>query len=275
MVFHNGEVVDVDVRQMIESITREILQSMSIPQVKKPKWLFIFCDSTAHESFADQFIALQNHGICHDILFLDGETSSWLGMHRIECTGAGKIIATDEYAPAPLELPKEYDGIVIPEIDLDNAARVVTGLKGTIKAEIIFSALVLGKAVLVGEDGPGMKRSDRRCLKTLTLPGPYQKLFQRHVNEMKELGIEFMAQKGLAASIIRKSRASQQEAALALPHQDTQGQQPAAVKLLTADWVKSQSDFPDQKLVLRQGAIVSPLAMDLLKEKGIAVHYVR
>ncbi|MDF2682547.1 MAG: hypothetical protein K0R47_3737 [Brevibacillus sp.] len=265
----------MDVRQMIESITREIMQSMSMPQVKRPKWLFIFCDSKAHESFSDQFIALQNHGICHDILFLDGETSSWLGMHRIECTGAGKIIATDEYAPAPLELPKEYDGIVIPEIDLDNAARVVAGLKGTIKAEIIFSALVLGKPVLVGEDGPGVKRSDRRCLKTLTLPGPYHKLFQRHVNDMKELGIEFAAQKGLAESIIRKNRASQQAAEHAQSIPDSQGQQPVTVKLLSADWVKSQSDFPDQTLVLRQGAIVSPLAMDLLKEKGIAVHFMR
>lgn len=265
----------MDVRQMIESITREILQSMSIPQEKKPKWLFIFCDSTAHESFADQFIALQNHGICHDLLFLDGETSSWLGMNRIECGGAGKIIAADEYAPAPLELPKEYDGIVIPEIDLDNAARVVAGLKGTIKAEIIFSALILGKPVLVGEDVPGIKRSDRRCLKTLTLPGPYQKLFLRHVNDMKELGIEFAPQHGLAASIIRMNRASRQAAELASPHQDGQGRQPAAVKLLTAEWVRAQTDFPDSTLVLRQGAIISPLAMDLLKEKGIRVHYVR
>ncbi|RNB79139.1 hypothetical protein EDM59_28240 [Brevibacillus nitrificans] len=260
----------MDVRQMIESITREILQSMSTPQEKKPKWLFIFCDSTAHEAFTDQFIALQNHGICHDILFLDGETSSWLGMHRIECAGAGKIIATDEYAPAPLELPKEYDGIVIPEIDLDNAARVVAGLKGSIKAEVIFSALVLGKPVLVGEDVPGIKRSDRRCLKALSLPGPYQKLFQRHVNDMKELGIEFAAQKGLADAIIRKNRVS-------LPNHEpgSGGQQPVTAKLLTADWVKAQSEFTEDKLVLRQGAIVSPLAMDLLKEKGVAVRYVR
>ncbi|QRG66589.1 hypothetical protein [Brevibacillus choshinensis] len=265
----------MDVRQMIESITREVLQSMKIPQEKKPKWLFIFCDSTAHEPFADQFIALQNHGICHDLLFLDGETSSWLGMHRIECGGAGKIIATDEYAPAPLELPKEYDGIVIPEIDLDNAARVAAGLKGTIKAEVIFSALVLGKPVLVGEDVPGIKRSDRRCLKTLTLPLPYQKLFLRHVNDMKELGIEFAAQKELAASIIRKSRAIRQAAELAIPLPDAAGMQPADAKLITADWVQSQSDFPDSALVLRQGAIVSPLALDLLKEKGVKVHYVR
>ncbi|WNC13679.1 hypothetical protein [Brevibacillus brevis] len=266
----------MDVRQMIESITRELLQSMNGSQEKRPKWLFIFCDSTAHEPFADQFIALQNHGICHDILFLDGETSSWLGMHRIECGGAGKIIATDEYAPAPLELPKEYDGIAIPEIDLDNAARVATGLKGTIKAEIIFSALVLGKPVLVGEDVPGIKRADRRCLRTLSLPGPYRTLFLRHLDGMRELGVEFAAQNGMADAIIRKQEDVQREVVLAGSGEHApQSRQPVAAKLVTADWVQSQADFPDQMLILRHGAIVSPLAMDVLKEKGIVVRYVR
>jgi hypothetical protein len=267
----------MDIRQMIESITREILQSMKTDnqQVQKPKWLFIFCDSTAHEPFADQFIALQNHGICHDILFLDGETSSWLGMHRIECGGAGKIIAADEYAPAPLELPKEYDGIIIPEIDLDNAARVVSGLKGTIKAEIIFSALVLGKPVLIGEDVPGIKRSDRRCLKTLSLPAPYRKVFQQHVDQMKELGVEFVLQKDLADAAIRKSKAGRLTIEGGVQTEISGDQELFSEKLVTAEWVMSQADFPDRRLVLRQGTIVSPLAMDLLKEKRIAVHYVR
>lgn len=260
----------MDIRQMIESITREILQSMEPdkPQEKKSRWLYVFCDSKAHEPFDDQFITLHNHGICHDILFLDGETSSWLGMHRIECGGAGKIIAADEYAPIPLEVPKEYDGVIIPEIDLDNAARVAAGLKGTIKAEIIFAALVLGKPVFIGEDVPGLKRADRRSLKTLTLPAPYQKLFLQHVNAMRELGVEFYPQKGLADAVIRESRAG--KLAVETGHQEVH-----STRLLTADWVAKQTDFPDDRLVLREGTIVSPLAKDLLREKGITVHFVR
>ncbi|MCM3593023.1 hypothetical protein M4D58_20575 [Brevibacillus borstelensis] len=269
----------MDVRKLVESITRELLASMQAEKEKlqKHKLLFIFCDSTAHETFADQFIALQNHGICHDILFLDGETSSWLGMHRIECGGAGKIIAADEYAPAPLELPKEYDGVIVPEIDLDNAARVAAGLKGTIKAEIIFSALVLGKFVLVGEDVPGIKRSDRRCLKTLSLPAAYQKLFERHVSEMKDLGVEFFPQRELANAAVRKWTSKRQAEALKESDQLPGGVRkllPGSGKLISAEWVKSQPDFPENRLILEQGAIVSPLAMDLLKERGITVHYV-
>lgn len=260
---------------MIESVTREILLEMKEERERqnRPKVLFIFCDSTAHEPFIDQLIELNNHGINHDILFLDGETSAWLGMHRIECGGAGKIIALDEYAPAPLEVPKEYAGIVIPEIDLDNAARVVSGMKGTIKAEIIFSALVLQKFVLVGEDIPGIKRSDRRTLKAPTLPLPYQKLFQRQVGEMKELGVEFQPEKELARAVIQKLAAANQAEQSAESELASEESSQFKGKLLTADWVKSQTGFPDKTVLLKRGVIVSPLAQDLLRERGIRIQF--
>ncbi|TCP31544.1 hypothetical protein EV207_10233 [Scopulibacillus darangshiensis] len=263
----------MDLRETVESIVREIIQTINKEREQKaqPKVLFIFCDSTAHEAFRDDFIKLKNHGICHDILFLDGETSSWLGINHVECQGAGKVIATDENAPAPIELPKEYEGIVIPEIDLDNAFRVVSGMKGTIKAEIIFSAIMLKKLVIIGEDSPGIKRSDRRCLNTVSLPGPYQKRFQQYVQEMKGLGIRFRNQKGLIDTVINRLKAEVSEKPNSLPGKFNNNHLTFGGKLLTAGWIQSQTDFPDQTIFLRKGAIVSPLAKDLLKEKGLTV----
>lgn len=279
---------------MIESIVRELVQAMQAEQAKKPKVLYLFCDSTAHEAFTDHFILLKNSGICYDMLFLDGETSSWLGLHKIECAGPGKIIAADEYAPAPLELPLEYDGIVIPEIDVDNAARAAQGLKGTVKAEILFSALVLNKFVLIGDDIPGLKRADRRTLKTLTLPKPYVKLFERYKRELAALGAEFAPQKLLAEAVVRKCGVEQRQPVSEAPARGTSSPEPvnaqagvanssaaaadSAVfegKLLTAEWVKRQTDTaPDvRKLILGKGTIVSPLAADLLREKDVAVQY--
>jgi hypothetical protein len=263
--------MDSNLKAMIESIAREIVNTWNNEKTSLPKVLFIFCDSTAHEPFSDQFIQLQNNGICHDLLFLDGETSSWLGMSRVECSGAGKVIAADEYAPAPLELPKEYDAVIVPEIDLDNAARVVAGLKGTIKAEIIFSALVLNKPVIIGEDVPGLKRSDRRTLKTVALPPAYQKLFQRYMNELRELGIDTVPQKNIAETVIRKLNAVKRAQENSL---DARAEQTHffSGKLLTADWVKQQN-FSEKVLHVRQGTILSPLALDVLKEKGIQIQY--
>ncbi|MFB6362944.1 hypothetical protein ACFCP7_02640 [Paenibacillus elgii] len=284
----------MEIKPMIESIVRELVQAMQAEQAKKPKVLYLFCDSTAHEAFTDHFILLKNSGICYDLLFLDGETSAWLGLHKIESSGPGKIIAADEYAPAPLELPLEYDGIVIPEIDVDNAARAAQGLKGTVKAEILFSALVLNKFVLIGDDIPGLKRSDRRTLKTLTLPKPYVKLFERYKRELAALGAEFAPQKLLAEAVVRKCGAAQRQPGndasakgVSLPeaasaHAGAANGSTAAVdsavfegKLLTAEWVKRQTDTaPDvRKLILGKGTIVSPLAADLLKEKDLTVQY--
>ncbi|SCW36137.1 hypothetical protein SAMN04487970_100469 [Paenibacillus tianmuensis] len=284
----------MEIKPMIESIVRELVQAMQAEQMKKPKVLYLFCDSTAHEAFTDHFILLKNSGICYDLLFLDGETSAWLGLHKIESSGPGKIIAADEYAPAPLELPLEYDGIVIPEIDVDNAARAAQGLKGTVKAEILFSALVLNKFVLIGDDIPGLKRADRRTLKTLTLPKPYVKLFERYKRELAALGAEFAPQKLLAEAVVRKCGAAQRQTGndasakgsslpeAASAHAGAANGRAAAAgsavfegKLLTAEWVKRQTDTaPDvRKLILSKGTIVSPLAADLLKEKDVTVQY--
>lgn len=269
----------MDVREMVASITKEILQSLQQEKVKQARRvLYVFCDSQAHVAFLDHFIHLKNNGVCHDLLFLDGETSSWLGMHKIECGGAGKILAADEFAPAPLEVPKDYDGIVIPELDLDNAARIAAGLKGTIKAEIVFAALVTGKFVIAGSDVPGIKRADRRTLQALTLPPAYERLFQRHVQELTELGIEFAPQKRLAERVVSKLRSQ-------LPKEGEQAAKPTATaldeteavfsgKLLTADWICSQPQLRHTTLHVKQGAIVSPLAQDSMRERGITVSYI-
>ncbi|WP_282935883.1 hypothetical protein [Paenibacillus sp. RC67] len=284
-------------KQTVESIIREILLSMQGDTVKPPKVLYVFCDSTAHEAFTDHFILLANHGICHDILFLDGETSSWLGLHKIECGGRGKIITSDEFAPAPLEVPLEYDGIVIPEIDLDNAGKAAAGLKGTVKSELILSALLLNKFVFIGDDVPGIKRADRRTLQTLTLPKPYQTLFDRYKKELQTLGVEFAPQKHLAERVVSQCSNRSKEKIIvveaAVPtfqkaaveeNKNVGNEQNDTVegsgtitfegRLMSADWVQQQvRNGTVVSIVINKRTLVSPLARDLLKATGVELHY--
>ena len=280
-------------RQTVESIIREILLSMQGETVKPPKVLYVFCDSTAHEAFTDHFILLAKQGICHDILFLDGETSSWLGLHKIECGGRGRIIAADEFAPAPLEVPLEYDGIVIPEIDLDNAGRAAAGLKGTVKSELILSALLLHKFVLIGDDVPGIKRADRRTLQTLTLPKPYQDLFEKYKRELQTLGAEFAPQKLLAERVVRRcsrpatgkaeSPVIQGSASNTSVRFDKEDRNDTAKesgtvafeeKLMSADWVERQIRKGSvSSIVITNRTLVSPLAKDMLKSAGVSLVY--
>jgi hypothetical protein len=244
-------------QQLVERITRELLKQKH----PRKKVLFIFCDSSAHELYRDQLIYLLNREIDHDLLFLDGETSAWLGIQQIQSTGAKQIIAADEYAKAPIELPLDYDGIVIPEIDLDNAARVCGGLKGSVKAEIVFSALVLGKPVIVGEDSPGLKRADRQTLRTLELPLPYRRKFEYYKEEMMDLGIRFSKQACLHKEIVN----------LLLFGEGREGQQDPVMfqeKVVTSDWL-ARNTVESKLLVVREGAIITPLAKEFIREKGI------
>lgn len=244
-------------QSLVEKITRKLLVEI---ETKTVKVLFIFCDSTAHEPYQDQFIELKKANIDFDFLFLDGETSAWLGLHQIQSTGAKEILAADEYAKAPIELSKDYDGIVVPEIDLDNAARICHGLKGSVKAEIIFSALVLNKPIIIGEDSPGIKRADRRTLQTLELPQPYQRQFEYYKSLLKEMGIYFSKQVLLYEKIrelLWPERSSKQKN-LAFNE-----------NVLTTKWL---STFPAKTLFVKEGTIITPLAKDFLKEKGITLH---
>ncbi len=263
---------------MIESVVYEVIQSMKLEKKKEKlgKVLFVFCDSSAHEPFSDQFIKLKNANIAFDLLFLDGETSSWLGMQRVESSGSDRIIAADEYSPASIELSKDYDGIVIPEIDLDNAARVAGGLKGTIKAEVIFSAILQQKFILIGADSPGIKRADRRCLKTLTLPAPYQKRFNDYINQLVDLGIEFKPAMELADAIILKFNEKHVNIQKLPESSPVEMVAPFTFKkkLLTADWIRAQSHFPNDTILLPKGVIISPLAKDLLKERKLTVQFI-
>lgn len=267
---------------MVESVVHEVIQSIQAKKEREKigKVLFIFCDSSAHEPFTDQFIKLKNADIAFDLLFLDGETSSWLGMQRVESSGSERIIAADEFSPAAIELPLDYDGIIIPEIDLDNAARVASGLKGTIKAEVIFSAIMLEKFILVGAESPGIKRADRRCLKTVRLPEPYRKRFEAYVKQMKDLGIEFKPQTELADHIIQKfcKRKATQKSAYQNGEEKNPGPQDENMiftkKLLTPNWIQAQGQFLNNTIYLSKGVIISPLAQDLLKEKKLTVRFI-
>jgi len=268
----------VEMNQLVESIVRELIAGMKPEAIIPPKVLYVFCDSTAHEAYSDHFILLRKNGIAFDFMFLDGETSAWLGKHRIESAGPGRTILSDEYAPTPLEVPKDYEGIIIPEIDLDNAGRISLGMKGTVKAEVVFAALVLNKFVLVADDAPGMKRADRRILQSLTLPKSYQKLFEYYKKEMAMYGVEFASAKELAEVVVRKcapnSSAAQVVESASVPAATLQ----AAVlrfegRLLTAEWVKALQNLSQvSHITLARGTLVSPLAKDLLRERGIALH---
>lgn len=267
----------MNIKDTVESVAREVILSMKEKREKElqPKVLFIFCDSKAHEPFQDEFIKLNQNNISYDLLFLDGETSSWLGLHQIECSGADKVIASDEHAPVPIELPLQYDGIIIPEIDLDNAARIVTGLKGTIKAEVVFSALVTNKLLLIGSDSIGLKRSDRQCLNKIELTEYYKNTYKGYMNQIKQMGIKLVPANRIVTHTIEKINAMRnvdKEASVTTKN----GSQQATFqgKILTATWVESNKDKLEEKILLEKRTIISPLAQDLLKEYGTIVKYI-
>jgi hypothetical protein len=276
--------ITLELRQLVETITKEILQNLPNSRLdageKSKKVLFVFCDSHAHEAYSDTFIELQQAGISHDALFLDGETSGWLGIGRIECGGACNVIAMDVNAPAPLEVPLQYDAIIIPEIDLDNAARISLGMKGTVKAEIVFSALMLDKPVIIGGEGPGLKRADRQTLKILKMPEPYRRRFTACMEDLEELGIIIQKQTALVAPLIEKwgKERTAKKSVNAAPSNAASVSGYETIyegKLLTEQWVKAEIPSAIQILRVSKRTIITPLARDALRQRAVAVEILK
>ncbi|MGZ9585203.1 hypothetical protein [Paenibacillus marinisediminis] len=252
----------VDLASTVEQIVRELLQSLQAAASPSIQVLYVLDDSRASEAYMDQFVALERSGIQYDLLVLDGEASGWLGTKCIECTGAGKCIAVDEHAPAPIEIPHQYDAVVIPELDLDQAARVAFGLKGTIKSELILAALVLDKPVFIASDCSGLKRADRRTLKALQLPVGYDRRYRQVLKQLEELGVRMAEMNQLAQLAIQ----------FLLPSEATSAQLDARFeytgKLLTAEAALQmvRQVGSSGAVMVKQGTIISPLARDVLRE---------
>lgn len=136
--------------------------------------------------------------------------------------------------------------------------------------------------MLVGEDGPGLKRADRRTLQTIALPQPYVHLYSYYKQELRMYGVEFGEQKRLAELAVRKC--GKEKATIAEPAASTTSQQPSAPeergpitfenKLVSSEWVIAQLKLRRfHTLIVRRRTLISPLALDLLKDNGIAVQY--
>ncbi len=264
----------MEMNQLIESIVREAVQQMrTAPQAPKPKLLYIFADSSSHEAYTDHYIHLQQAGISHDLMFLDGETSAWLGKHRIESGGPGKVIAVDEFAPAPIEVPLDYCGIVIPEIDLDTMGRVSMGIRGTVLSEVILAALMVEKFVLIGEDTSGLKRADRVTLKRIEMPKPFQNLFSYYKKELKMYGAQFGLRSKLAELAIQACQTAGPISADDNRAHTTDHVLDFKGRLFSAEEAEQWSKKGITTLTIGADTIVSPLAADLLRDKRIAIRY--
>jgi hypothetical protein len=256
----------LNLEQAIEGIVFELLRTYQAAAKPPIKVLYILDDSCLAESFADQWIELNNHEIAYDILALDGEAAGWLGTHYVECTrSGGKCITIDEAAPAPLELSKLYDAIVMPEIDLDTASRVIHGLKGTVKSELLYAAIVMNKWVLIAGDCSGINRADRRTLQTLSLPVTYQKQFHKALQHLQEFGIELSETKAMAHKLIEHFQVKTEPVSSTIEPKNRM-----VNKLLSSDQVREWLRESDTNtLSVAKGTIVTALAADLIKENGI------
>lgn len=240
------------------------------------KVLIVLSDRQEEEAYKDQLIDLKNKGVGYDLLFVREETAKWVGGEQAE--GTLPTIISDHESKGNLSgMVEKYDCFVFPELDLDNAARVATGMKGTVISDIIYAALLLERSILINENITGIHRDDREAFKTVQLPAAYQKLFAQYRKDLAKLGVNWCKVNQLAATVARtvqpKHPADQQEGAESYEALAQHGLV-CTKKLITVEWVEGQSNIPNDTIYVKKKTIISPLAKDYMKEKGLTITYV-
>ena len=265
------EAIPLDLSHTVEQLVRELLRSMPGAHKPSPQILYILDDSRAADRYLDHFVRLKQAGIAHDLLLLDGETSGWIGTQCIECTGAGKCIATDEFAPAPIELPQNYAAVVVPELDLDQASRIVYGLKGTVVCELVRAALLTNKPVFIPSDGSGISRADRRTLQVTSLPPGYDKRYRTMLRELQELGVHVVDFNHFTEQIIHVLLPEQAVDSLLVQNA---GSQVYDGRLLTAvEAARLLRQHKGRVITVARGTLISPLARDVLREHKVELRF--
>lgn len=253
----------MDLTQTVERLVRELLRTLPTDVKPSPQVLYVLDDSRAADRYLDHFVVLKQAGIRYDLLVMDRETAGWLGKQCIESTGAGTCIALDEDAPSPMELPQNYAAIIIPELDMNQASRILYGLHGSVKAELVQAALILRKPVFTRFDGSGITRSNRRTLQVTGLPPAYDRRYRATIEQLQELGIQTASFQELPYLVLAAVLPDQAEQSI-----PSAASQVFSARLLTAfDASRMLKSSRDRVLSVARGTLISPLARDVIRDQ--------
>ncbi|OPA80274.1 hypothetical protein BVG16_05940 [Paenibacillus selenitireducens] len=253
----------MDLTQTVERLVRELLRSIPTDVMPSPQVLYVLDDSQAADRYLDHFVVLKQAGIRYDLLVLDGENAGWLGKQCIESTGAGNCIAMDEQAPSPTELPQSYAAIIVPELDLDQASRILHGILGSVESELVQAGLILGKPVFTRIDGSGMTQANRRTLQVTGLPPAYERRYRATIQQLQELGMHIASFQELPYQVVTAVLPGQPEHSMSSPASTV-----FSARLLTAsDAARILQSNRDRVVTVARGTLISPLARDVIRDQ--------
>lgn len=168
-------------------------------------------------------------------------------------------IITEADGQAPGAVLKEADLTLVPVLTLNTAAKVAHGIADTLAATLIMDSLLTGRPVFAARDACDPANPVRAQLGMNRAAAPYRALLSGNLARLTEFGVRLVAARELAAAV-------QGETPAAPPA-------PAAGRVFSGR-VLSRSDvaaWEGRVLQVSAGTLVTPLARDLARDRGIEI----
>lgn len=262
----------IDIEKIVKSVVKELMTSMDPQQDvtnQKGQLLWIVDDVLTLENYQDQLFTLKQNNIAYDVLLANELKEQNITTEADHLLNGQMYTLTNDQEWEQF-YKKSYQTYVIPEIDLDDSSRIVNGIKSSPLAHVFITLLMQEKEIMTSSQLTGVKRIDQQTLQITQLPSYYKQLFKNNLKTLANMGVKFVEPDSIAKVLGNFSKTTK---TLNKATENSTTEIVFSHKLLTAEWVELQEHLSNETLHIKKDTIVSPLAIDVMKEKNITISY--
>ncbi|MCL4516281.1 MAG: hypothetical protein M1379_11945 [Firmicutes bacterium] len=290
----------MDIDALVAAIAEEVLRRLNATReaggTAKKRVLVVFSGNKAGvDKVLGQIRQLQDPAAAGAVELAG--YASWSAGHLIgpeklsQTTGIGEIL-TDQTLRPPQEVVQKTDLFILANPSQNLLAKVALGIRDTCSTELLALALIAGKPVvapggleeLAGSlvDGSDVRADVPGGAGFTKMPAPYRKMLEEYLARLSSFGVRFVIPDQLAQAVsdwlkhpARPIAEQTTGAGYRNRNPDFRGEVPGLPggargrQVITREDILEAVKDGGREIILQGNAIVTPLARDLSRERGI------
>lgn len=248
----------------IEQIVAEVLTRL---KQRQKKALALFTGGTiGAKKGLEALRTLKEQGWTIQVVLTPGAERA-LGSDKINDLLPGVSVLTEVNGWPPGPLLEKNNVILVPVLTVNTAAKIAVGIADNLVTTLILEGLLMGKSVLAADDACDVDNPVRRKLGMNQGTAALKERLNENLRLLTSYGIQLVPASQLAEAAIRLVES--------LPgvRKDPRPKELESPAIFTGG-VLSRRDvasFKQQDIIAAQGTVITPLAWDLARERGINI----
>lgn len=251
-----AQIVETEVKKALMEMKSD--QKSEISSSQNPHILALFTGGYAKlDEAINQIEKLIKSSYTVDVV-MSRSAVNVIGKDKIEgISGIGELICEPAESFSSLKAVQKSDVIIVPVLTRNSSAKIALGITDTLVTNIIMQAIISGKPVIAGRNSADPDLNDCPCIATPNTPQPLILLAKNYLKTLESYGIKLVDVSEIADLIISGSDKGK------ILDQ----------KLITNETI-SKLPQGTNKINVARGTIITPMAKDLAKERGIEIIFV-